>query len=252
MGWKNVKEHYNIVHQVQVTIEGICIGSSYIHNIIVIGHDGTIKKRYDSGRSNDNLRRYQMEMDDDPIKLKELVISDDVFPPQSFTVYTYSGSKIIEKQCEEIGWPNVTHDGLIMYENTFSTDRAEVVAWAVRNAECGVKCWQDRLAGLAKDEARIREHLAEAENDLKTLLRMSESPRPSLNVVSLELLRASARLLTEYLYGMAVRVPKGLSPIHPVTSVSREVPDPGCSAGTFARNSPCCFLESRLNISRTK
>jgi len=37
MGWKNIKEHYRINHYVQVTEQGICIGSPYIHNIIVIG-----------------------------------------------------------------------------------------------------------------------------------------------------------------------------------------------------------------------
>ena len=45
MGWKNIKEHYRIGHAVQVTDAGICIGSPYIHNIIIIGVDGTLKKR---------------------------------------------------------------------------------------------------------------------------------------------------------------------------------------------------------------
>ena len=42
MGWKNVKEHYRIEHQVQVRAGRICIGSPYISEIIVIGADGML------------------------------------------------------------------------------------------------------------------------------------------------------------------------------------------------------------------
>ena len=44
MGWKNVKEHYRIGHSVHVTEKGICIGSSYIPDIIIIAPDGTIER----------------------------------------------------------------------------------------------------------------------------------------------------------------------------------------------------------------
>lgn len=142
MGWKNVKEHYEIKHYVQTTNKGICIGSGYIHDIIVIGYDGKIKKRYDE--SNADLRRYQNEMDADPEKLIELVNTQDTFS-NSVTVYTYSDGQILEKQCETLGWPNVTHDGMIMYENTFSENREKVVEWATRNAELAVKNMTERV-----------------------------------------------------------------------------------------------------------
>jgi len=45
MGWKNVKEHYRIGHSVQVTEQGVCIGSPYVHNLIVVGLDGRFVKR---------------------------------------------------------------------------------------------------------------------------------------------------------------------------------------------------------------
>ena len=44
MGWKNVKEHYRIKHIVCTTQDGIAIGSPFIQDIIVIGHDGTMRK----------------------------------------------------------------------------------------------------------------------------------------------------------------------------------------------------------------
>lgn len=155
MGWKAVKDHYRIGHIVHVTEEGICIGSPYINNLIVIGLDGVLKKT-DDGRNNDDLRRYMQEMKADPEKLKELVLAEDKFNA-SIPVYTFEGATILEKQCETLGWPNVTHDGCLMYENTFSTNKKRVVLWAKENAQYSVSSAADSLerarVELAKRES---------------------------------------------------------------------------------------------------
>lgn len=168
MGWKNVKEHYRIGHIVQVVKDrGICIGSGYIHDIIVIGFDGVIKKS-DPGRANAEISRYQTEMNADPEKLKELVLSEDHFE-KSITVYTYDGGYILEKKCEKLGWPNVTHDGQVMYDNTFSVDKTKVVKWAKREAEARIRRLTDRLCDLVDDLAKIKTYLEESKHDLKKL-----------------------------------------------------------------------------------
>lgn len=160
MGWKAIKDHYRIGHYVCVTKEGICIGSGYIHDIIIIGLDGKVKKRYADGRTNDDLLRYQSEFDANPELLAELVKTPDTFSA-AHPVYTYSGGEIVEKFCEEYKWPNVTHDGAVMYKNTFSKDKAEVVGWAKRNAEYGIE-------GFARRVKEIKEKLAEIESLLIT------------------------------------------------------------------------------------
>ena len=145
MGWKNVKEHYRIGHIVCVTEKGICIGSSYIHDIIVINPDGALAKQYDRGSAvNTDLGRYQSEMLEDPEKLRELINTPDTFE-RSLTVYTYQNGDILEKQCEEYGYPNVTHDGMVMYENRFHQDKETVVRWAKRNAAAGVELLTDQV-----------------------------------------------------------------------------------------------------------
>lgn len=133
MGWKNIKEHYNIGHNVQVTDEGICIGSGYIHNIIVLSLEGEIKKP-ERSTSNPDLVRYMKEMEDDLDTLKNLISSPDTFESTNI-IYTYHDGEIIEKSCEEYGWPNVTHDGEMMYDNTFSKDKFQVVEWAKSGLE---------------------------------------------------------------------------------------------------------------------
>lgn len=163
MGWKNVKEHYRIEHLVQVRDGVIWIGSSYIPDNITIGQDGLFRKRYQPGFCcNEDLERYQREMDADLDWLAQLVQTPDTFE-KSVTVWTYNDGDIIEKKCEEPGWPNVTHDGQMMYENTFSTDRNSVVQWAISNAQAWVKL-------AVQCVSRVESELVEAKNDLRNAM----------------------------------------------------------------------------------
>ena len=168
MGWKNVKEHYRISHIVSVRDDIIRIGSAYISNIIEISFDGEALKRYDKEGVNENLIRYQKEFDDDPAMLKKLIKQTDAFI-KSITVYTYDGAEILEKQCEELGWPNVTHDGEIMYENTHSANREEVVKWAHRDAEANLKHADRRIKSIKQELIEARKWAQEATNTLVKL-----------------------------------------------------------------------------------
>ncbi len=168
MSWKNVKEHYRIKHQVHVTNEGICIGSPYVHNLIVIGLDGVLKKRRE-GSGNADLTRYQAEMDADPAMLKQLVMAEDSFDGPGLPVFTYDGGRILEKRCDAYGWPNVTRDGCLMYENTFSSDKATVVGWAKRNASAVVAQLQRRVAEEEQTLQKVRDWLTKEEASLTKL-----------------------------------------------------------------------------------
>lgn len=175
MGWKTLKEHYRIGHYVHVTSEGICIGSPYIHNLMIVGLDGVIKKPYD-GTGNEDLKRYQSEMEADPAKLREVVMAADTFK-ESIPVYTYEGPLIIEKRCEKPGWPNVTHDGAMMYENTFSTDRNKVIERARSTAKAEVR-WASQMVDQCQKE--LSEARARLEKSNETLAMLEASyPTPS-------------------------------------------------------------------------
>ena len=164
MGWKNLKERYGITHIVQVTEKGICIGPPYVSDIIVVTADGVVKAGVMGVEGNDSLQRYFNEMSADREALIAVIESEDTFA-KSIPVYTYDGGEIICKQCEELGWPNVTHDGQLMYSNNFSDDKDEVVMWAKRNARAGVeiteRCIEERRKDLAEKEARLAEIKAE-------------------------------------------------------------------------------------------
>lgn len=167
MGHKTLKEKYRIGHAVCVTDKGICVGSPYIHDLIIIGLDGSIIKA-DDGRGNEDLKRYMAEFRADPDKLREAVQAVDTFAA-SIPVYTYDGGNIIEKRCEKPGWPNVTHDGDMMYENTYSTDKRKVVKWAKENAKCGIEWQQRRVEEIKADLAKLEALVKESQADLAKL-----------------------------------------------------------------------------------
>lgn len=158
MGWKRVKEHYRIEHIVQVSPNGICIGSPYVPKLIEVGFDGQIIECY--ARSDSELMRYQAEIEADPETFRRLMREEDVFSA-SIPVYTFRGAEIIEKLCEEVGWPNVTHDGSLMYENGYSEDKATVVGWAKKSAARHLDYTNEHIEKSKRDLSRHHAKMSE-------------------------------------------------------------------------------------------
>lgn len=166
MGWKNVKEHYRIEHTVHVRDGCVLIGSPYISDLMTITPDGKLTTNRIG--LNRDLERIYNEMTDDPDTLRSLISTEDSFE-NSITVYTFIDYQIVEKQCEETGWPNVTHDGLLMYNNRFSTDLGKVVAWARRDASSGVEAFTRIIKELEESIAAKKEYLKADEDFLARL-----------------------------------------------------------------------------------
>lgn len=161
MGWKNVRDYYKIEHIVQVTDKGLCIGSHYIHDLIVVGLDGKILKSYDNTwTDNPDLSRYMKEFKEDPEKLADLITTPDTFL-KSVSVWTYQNGTAISKFCEEPGYPNVTHEGELMYENVFFKTKEEAVAAARKNYQSEIRIREEILEQKQKE-------LKEYEKDLET------------------------------------------------------------------------------------
>lgn len=141
MGWKNIKDRFEIKHIVQIRSNRICIGSGYIGEIISISFDGKIIKSYDlNSYSNDELLRYQKEINisEKTGELKELINSPDMFENIK-PIYTCKKGKVIKKFCEEYEYPNVCTDGELIYENTFFINRKDAVKYCENDAKIGLK-----------------------------------------------------------------------------------------------------------------
>lgn len=170
MGWKAIKDHYRIKHLVAIHEgKGICIGSSYVHDLIRINPEARKIEWGNLGPSyNDELARYWSEIHEDIDAFWALVDAPDTFS-RNLPVYTYEGGKVVEYQCEEYGWPNVTHDGQMMYENTFFERPEDARKAGIRNAQAGVESLTEIVERTEKDLAQRREWLAERKANLAEL-----------------------------------------------------------------------------------
>lgn len=176
MGWKNLKQAFGITHNIEVTKEGICIGSGYVHNLAVVNPEtGVVQENSTFGGF---LREhYPALLAASPDEVLKAIQEPDEFTAH-IPVFTYDGGTIIEKLCETPGWPNTTHDGHLMYENTYSVSKEQVVRWAKRNAAIAAKCTKEDIERREKELADARSRLAEYEKQCEQL----ESDYPSIEV----------------------------------------------------------------------
>lgn len=150
MGWKNIKEYFGIKHIVHGHDGKIFIGSAYCSKLIIIDNEtGNIDKN-----SFSNIGEQYPEL----LKLltahKETILilikENDKFSA-SLPVFTFDGQNIIEKQCEAYGWPNVTHDGELMYDNTFFKKRLKAIEYGIKDTEIGIRNFRDRIADYEQE-----------------------------------------------------------------------------------------------------
>ncbi|MDR1504461.1 MAG: hypothetical protein LBT43_18595 [Prevotella sp.] len=148
MGYKNIKEHYDIKHIVEVCNKRefggpcICIGSPYTHDIIVIRiRDAKVVKQYKyDWDTNENLARYNeaLKADEKNGILRKLIETPDTFT-EALPVFTFKNGVIIREICEKYGWPNTTCLGNKMYDNTYFKTRKEAYAYLLKDTSAGVR-----------------------------------------------------------------------------------------------------------------
>lgn len=156
MGWKNVKEHYRIEHTVHLRDGNLCIGSGYLPENVVVAPDGRLLKT--SVAASATFRRYETDIDADPATFRRLLHEPDTFTG-AIPVYSYVDGEIVTLACEVLGWPNVTHDGQLMYENTHFADRTACIEKAISDYSAGVSLTR-------RDIADAEAQLQSARNDL--------------------------------------------------------------------------------------
>ena len=94
--------------------------------------------------------------------------AEDIFDT-AITVYSYENNKILEHQCEVLGWPNVTHQGELMYDNLHSPDKALVVSWAKRDTMRRLEAIEQGFEDVKLRLARLEQAKTEAAGWAKDL-----------------------------------------------------------------------------------
>jgi uncharacterized Zn finger protein (UPF0148 family) len=168
VGWKNIKERFGIAHIVFVEDVRMKVGSGDVRGLIEIDMNTGVVVVDPAWP--EMKHKYRDLFDATPEEILALVAKPDTFE-SSLPVFTYRGAEIIEKACEQYGWPNATHDGEVQYDNTHSADRATVVAWAKQSAAAEVAWLAERLERARQEAREIEERLKAAKATAEQLAR---------------------------------------------------------------------------------
>lgn len=146
MGHKVLKEYYDIKYIVAIyNKEGlgpcVCIGSCYVHDLVAISIKDC-KIKYScivKPGENSEIGQLAARIAEDAKTgvIRALLDEPDTFA-RSLPVFTTDKWAVKAAFCEEYGWPNTTHDGEIMYENTYFQTRAEAYAYLLRDTKAGL------------------------------------------------------------------------------------------------------------------
>jgi hypothetical protein len=177
MGWKTFKSHFQINHHiVQVAPDNpgrLHIG--YLGNLIEVDMATGVVTAED-GFSSFLRTAYPALSKASPAEVLAQLEAEDVFET-SIPVFTFDGGDIIEKRCEALGWPYLTHDGYLMHKNRYHPDKARVVEWALQDAEAGAK-YMASCVGIAQRElARLEALKSSCEANLAKLQALSDAQR---------------------------------------------------------------------------
>lgn len=166
MGWKAFKQHYGIEANVTIEKGMVCIGTGYI-DLLKVTMDGQIDYAYQMGTDH-KIYLVQEAIKADPETAARLLKAEDTFE-QSIRVYTYDGAEILEKFCEAEGYPNVTHDGMMMYNNDFSTDREVIIQRAVTTAKANAHGVRESINNVEKQLLDLKSLQEKYDNQVATL-----------------------------------------------------------------------------------
>lgn len=155
MGWKTFKEKFNIEHKVQIRSGYLLIGSDYVSDLVTIEMDsGFVSSNSAFPRFiNENYPELYHATTEE---ILEALRENDVFE-KSLKVYTYKGSRIVEEYCEEFGYPNTTHSGNIMHENTYFKSRRSAVREAQKNNKHELEYVNRKIKEMKKEITELQE-----------------------------------------------------------------------------------------------
>lgn len=170
MGWKAVRDHYGIMRR-ETYVEG---GEIRIGEEVTIAADGTVRIKRDWPPPAEIMKAVHA-MQEDRRTLLRLMAEPDVFGP-SVEIWTYDGDVVHAEMCESPAWPGLTHSGRRIYENTHSTNRDDVVRWAIQAANAAVESAHDGVVDAETRLAAARRRLDGQLDRLDSLMRWRGRP----------------------------------------------------------------------------
>lgn len=170
MGWKAVAERYGVLGRQLVQVRELTelwIGSPYVPDQLIVDMAAGQVVKAREGMMSPDVACVARRMRSEGQEVMRLFAAEDQFG-ETRPVYTYGDGEVEELQTEhEVGWPNNTTCGLLMYDNMFFATRREALEAGVRSARGG-------LISIEGDREQLRKQLAEVDLTIMHLRRNIE------------------------------------------------------------------------------
>lgn len=156
--------------------EKVCVGSYMVHDLLSVDKK-TLKLRYALGYpskdrdsiDDDELRGLwdKLQAVIDSGEIKSIIEENDVLE-NPIPVFTYNRDfAIVESMTDAIGYPNVTHDGKLMYDNTYFPSETEARCAAVKDAVGWRETYLEQIEELTQKLAQKKERLEVVEKAIQ-------------------------------------------------------------------------------------
>lgn len=170
-----LQKELNTERTVHLSDNKVCVASAYVHDLIHIKLDD-MTVHYVFGE--DNPWKQDDEVKLLLVKLRELVANgeinkflegDDVIE-NPLPVFTVINNKLVSTFTDKYGWPNITIDGMMMYENTFFKTKKDALKYAIEEKESSIKYYKETAIPEAKEKVReLESRLWQNQNELVML-----------------------------------------------------------------------------------
>lgn len=165
MGFKAIKDIFKIGHIVHVREDIIYIGSAYVSELAHINmNTGEIVDK-----DNFLYRNYIHLLQTPPDKILAIIQEKDDFD-QSIPVYRAEGDKIVTHYCEKVGWPNTTHEGILIYENEFFINEKDAFEYQKKDIATYINFLKEEVVGFEEKKQEANTEILIQELMLASLL----------------------------------------------------------------------------------
>jgi hypothetical protein len=151
MGWKTFKEHFNIEHKVHIDGNKLLIGSDYVQDLAWIDLN-TFEANCNSTFSNFLGEHYSNLLTSSTEAIKELIQREDTFE-KSLPIFYYDWENkniVTDDFTEAYGYPNVTHKGDLIHDNTHYKDIKELVNYVMKEINYSISSIKEETDRLRK------------------------------------------------------------------------------------------------------
>lgn len=152
----------------------VCIASSLCHDIISYNPETKVLRyALDAfGKGRESIRSEELELIWDKMEkvisdgtINEIINGNDEIE-NPIPVFEAHYGEVFEELTDKIGWPNVTHTGKIMYNNTHFATREEAVRVSIKEAECAIN---NRLEMVEEYKSKLEKALKQIDDYRKKI-----------------------------------------------------------------------------------